>query len=254
MESKEPKKKKVTASSGVKKVEHKHEAPHGETKNGEHEHVVHHKKKLPAHITAMSIFISEFKNKRHSSLLAGVSLLSLILIVFVYVGKNSPDATRSLVGFKVKGYEYINNVYNFSFRLPKEYTQVREAPDQGSCLENTTWDNQQIKSVTVAEIQNISVVVGCQTLSDVAINQFVRENVTTKEITVNTRKAYSHIFVTSSGYLWRVVQVPLDNGHYVEISHNYKPLPTDIANEDLAGYKPLSEGEWLSVINSLSFN
>lgn len=265
METKEPKKKKVVHASVAKvkkekvdpvakvstKVAHEVKAKKG----AEHVHATHAKKKLPAHITALSFFAMEFRKKKSSPLLTVLSLVILIGLVFLYKSSSSVDASQAsntVVATK-KESTYSNSIYGFSFKLPAAFSQVREAPDAKVCLDNQTWNYQPVRSVTVAEIQNISVVVGCQKLTDTLINQFTQEKVTTKEITLQGRKAYVHAFVTDAGYSWKILQVPVDATHYIEISHNYKPGSELVLPSDLPGYVPLSEREWNGLIASIAF-
>ena len=265
MESQAPKKKKAVASSGVKtrvkkeKVEHlvEHKSEHGESSHVHethtaHNHAQHVKKKIPAHITAASIFAAEFKKKIPSPFLTGVSIVMLIGVVFLYKLTNGAGSGNFTTDVSKKS-AYVSSVYGFSFKLPTNYSQIRESPDPKQCLDNRTWDGKSLSSVTVAEIQNISVVVGCQNLSSDVVNQFAVEKVTTREISVGTRKAYIHKFVTATGYEWQVAQIPIDETHYLEISHNYKANPDLVAAVDLPGYKPLSESEWNRLIMSLAF-
>ncbi len=268
METKEPKKKKVVNASVAKvkkekvepiakvskKVAHEAKAK----KEVEHVHatpVTHAKKKLPPHITALSFFAMEFRKKKSSPVLTVLSLVILIGLVFLYKSSSSVDASQpsnTVVATKKEGV-YSNSIYGFSFKLPTAFSQVREAPDAKACLDNQTWNYQPVTSVTVAEIQNISVVVGCQKLTDTLINQFAQEKVTTKEITLQGRKAYVHAFVTDAGYSWKILQVPVDATHYIEISHNYKPGSELVLPSDLPGYVPLSEREWNGLIASIAF-
>ena len=255
MESKEPKKKKRTTSSDIKKekkvtkvaVSKVHETVENVT------HHIHSKKRIPSHITATSIFASEFRKKIPSPILTSVSVFVLFLLIFLYKGTRLTEVTKNQTGATKVKTEYLNTVYGFSFKLPHNYSQVRESPEQKKCLNNRTWDGASLLSVTVAEIQNISVIVGCQKLSGSIVHQFSDEAVSSREVIVYGRKAHLHEFVTKNGYSWQVVQVPLDENHYLEISHNYKPEPEFVAPDELAGYKPLSENEWNSLVTSLAF-
>lgn len=186
---------------------------------------------------------TEKLKQENISLVVAPALLVIIGVLFlgtVLSGEAPKNSLSNLPNNTVA--TYVNSTYGFSFKHPRAFSQVRESPDPKLCLDNRTWNDLPVKSVTVAEIQNISVTVGCQQLSEEIVGQFGSENGTSRDIVVRGKKSYIHEFRTKDGYIWRVAQVPLTGTHYLELSYNYKNLPE---------YVPLTDSEWEGVIASI---
>lgn len=215
------------------------------------------KKKSKAHVvlasharnihTKVHTTIKRHTNKlkqENISLVIAPTLLVIIGILFLGTALSGESPKNSLSNLPNNTVAtYVNNTYGFSFKHPRAFSQVRESPDPKLCLDNRTWNNLPLKSVTVAEIQNISVTVGCQQLTNEVVSQFGSENDVVKDVMIRGKKSYIHEFRAKDGYIWRVAQVPLTDTNYLELSYNYKNLPE---------YVPLTDSEWEGVISSIA--
>lgn len=192
--------------------------------------------------------LSAFEKKKFLFFVVGVPLFFFVGVLFLYknfIAVNALEKSGKGLPFVSGSYQvYLSEEYGFTFKYPSSFLDVRKAPDAKACIDNRTWDNAPVQNITVAEIENISVSVSCQKLTDTLVNQFARENDVKKEISLKGRKGYVHDFVTKTGYEWKILQVPLDDSRYLELAYNYTNLPE---------YKQLSDKEWEKVLNSVSF-
>ncbi|MDB5260656.1 MAG: hypothetical protein JWN37_887 [Candidatus Nomurabacteria bacterium] len=177
-------------------------------------------------------------------------LIGMILIISIgaFYFNNKKDTNTSVhipnSASSTGDLTYINDEYKFDFKYPSKIGSFT-ALKLDECATVAAWDDSVIKSKQLAIASNVTVTLVCENLLDTLIKQFDREtDERTNEVVVNGKNGYNHYFVTSTGYEWRIFQIPLDANHYLEISYTYRYLPD---------YVELSEGEWNEIINSIEF-
>ncbi len=199
--------------------------------------------KTPLRATALSIFLHDFKKKKHYSLIT-ITPVILLVLLFVFVGTNSDLLFQKKEGGVTAAPStiiYTDSLYKFSFARPVAFAPLRESPDPATCLDTTLWSGKKIKNVTVAEMGSLFLVVGCSSFSDEVRDQFDGEHPMIYETKVLDKSARSLMFTARDGYVWRVLQVALDDTHYLELYHFHK--------EGVEG-KAITEKEWNDMIAS----
>jgi hypothetical protein len=139
---------------------------------------------------------------------------------------------------------YSNTEFSFQFKYPSSFPEMKSS-DEKKCGNGESWNGAAIKSLPLANADNLSISVVCEALNAGLVHQFVKESgYKYKELNVNGKKVYTHYFVTATGYEWRVLQVQIDSSHYLEVGYTYRYLPD---------YEPISEIQWNSLVSSVSF-
>jgi len=180
-------------------------------------------------------------------------IVILIIIAVAAIGGGayyySKVAPGEVIGEKYetwKGYE--NKEYGFYFLYPPGFNNLEEYPRGKECTSNTIGQNMIIKSVAVAQIDNLTIEVVCEPFT--AEKRSISANIDSVQrqptsISVAGKTAYEYEFVTATGYTWRIVQIPLNVNQYVQIGYTFGNSHRLNKN----GYE-LSNKEWSDILAS----
>jgi hypothetical protein len=161
--------------------------------------------------------------------------------------QNIVTATSTQTNWEV----YTNHKYGFSFSYPDYLAasgSFQEYTDNGqACAKDYAYDGTSINDVEAASVGGLNIFVACEPLTDAYINQFGDGVYQTGPVdmsttTIGAKIAHLDYFTTALDYTYKVLQVPIDDTHYLEIDYSYKPS---------ANARQLSDQDWAALIASI---
>jgi len=208
--------------------------------------------------------------KKHISTWLGLAIIIAVVIiafggVFAYQYFSQPDASQpeeiiqddenQTAGWKT----YINDNLGFSFDYPQEIDAFKEySVELQDCAHKEKISNsRKITNTFYAYIlalgstNNLTIDLICDRLTSDEINfhnnpPYWNDSVT--EINISGEKAYEHYYVTSTGYINRIVQIPLGDMHFIEIAYTFGN-----ANRlNKVGYE-FKNSEWNQMLSTFKF-
>ena len=145
----------------------------------------------------------------------------------------SPDQT---VGWQT----YKNDQYGFEFKYPANFSNIKT-----SNLSSAFKDAFGFPMTFVFSSDQIQAFIIDGALDSKKINQYNTsyQQDYMKGIKIDGRTAYEHSFTTALSYHSKVLQVPIDDTHYLEIHNSFKSgFPGEI-----------SSGDWSVLVSSIKF-
>lgn len=152
---------------------------------------------------------------------------------------------------------YTNTKYGFQLSYPAKFAAAEEYPNHGQqeCRQTDIGKGTTMNFVNAAIIPDLlQINVVCQTLqypqastleTDLSATS-VTSNNQYKTVNIAGKQSNEIEFVTSTGYLWKIAQIPLNNSHYVEIGYTFGNASR------LNGLIELSDTEWNSILSSFT--
>jgi Tfp pilus assembly protein PilE len=171
----------------------------------------------------------------------GSALIALLIIVAViaigsgvyYYSKNTPSIkdkidTQATTNVATTANEFVSKEYGFKFSYPALFASSTEEYPRGNkqCEKFNVGEKLYFNAVSLVSLNNIEVVVICEPLTQELVNSrrsfaaSIMPNGKLTTITVDSKKAYQRDF-EQLGYVWRIVQIPIDDSHFVELSYSY---------------------------------